>query len=207
MSADRRQFLIQSSSLALLLTAPMLARGATIMSVRVWPASDYTRVTLESDQPLTATHFLVPDPPRLVVDVKGLTLNPQLKDLVGKIKPDDPFIRDVRVAQYAPDVVRLVFDLKQAVKPQVFSLLPVAAYENRMVFDLYPAHGDRLLAFMDREELLARAQTPTDASGAEVSGPTAADHPRGKAPTQVAEAQPDSLGDWITQHRSELDGP
>ncbi len=206
MSADRRQFLIQSSSLALLLTAPMLARGATIMSVRVWPAPDYTRVTLESDQPLTATHFLVPDPPRLVVDVKGLTLNPQLKDLVGKIKPDDPFIRDVRVAQYAPDVVRLVFDLKQAVKPQVFSLLPVAAYENRMVFDLYPAHGDRLLAFMDREELLARAPAPADASGAGVSGPTAG-APRGNAPTQVAEARPDSLGDWITQHRSELDGP
>ncbi|OIQ83449.1 N-acetylmuramoyl-L-alanine amidase AmiC precursor [mine drainage metagenome] len=211
MSADRRRFLIQSSSLALLLTTPMLARGATIMSVRVWPAPDYTRVTLESDQPLTATHFIVPDPPRLVVDVKGLTLNPQLKDLVGKIKPDDPFIRDVRVAQYAPDVVRLVFDLKQAVKPQVFSLLPVAAYENRMVFDLYPAHGDRLLAFMDREELLARAPAPSDAAGAAISGPKSGSlgtpEAQGDASTQVAETQPDSLGDWITRHRSELDSP
>lgn len=208
MSADRRQFLIQSSSLALLLTAPMLARGATIMSVRVWPAPDYTRVTLESDQPLTATHFIVPDPPRLVVDVKGLVLSPQLKDLVGKIKPDDPFIRDVRVAQYAPDVVRLVFDLKQAVKPQVFSLLPVAAYENRMVFDLYPAHGDRLLAFMDREELLARTPVPSDAAGAAISGPkTGNAATQGDARAQVAEVQPDSLGDWITQHRSELDSP
>ncbi len=211
MSADRRRFLIQSSSLALLLTTPMLARGATIMSVRVWPAPDYTRVTLESDQPLTATHFIVPDPPRLVVDVKGLTLNPQLKDLVGKIKPDDPFIRDVRVAQYAPDVVRLVFDLKQAVKPQVFSLLPVAAYENRMVFDLYPARGDRLLAFMDREELLARAPAPSDGAGAAISGPKSGSagtpEAQGDASAQVAETQPDSLGDWLTRHRSELDGP
>ena len=72
MGADRRQFLIQTSTLALLLTAPALARGATILSVRVWPAPAYTRVTLESDQPLTASHFLMADPPRLVVDVKNL---------------------------------------------------------------------------------------------------------------------------------------
>jgi N-acetylmuramoyl-L-alanine amidase len=198
MSADRRQFLIQTSTLALLLTTPMLARGATILSVRVWPAADYTRVTLESDQPLTATHMLVTDPPRLVVDVKGLELSPQLKQLVGKIKPDDPFIKDVRVAQYAPDVVRMVFDLKQAVKPQVFSLLPVAAYENRMVFDLYPAQGDRLLAFMDREAALD--ENPADAAGAALSSPGATQSDR------VAQAKPDSLGDWISQHRAELDG-
>ncbi len=196
MSADRRQFLLQTSTLALLLTTPMLARGATILSVRVWPASDYTRVTLESDQPLTATHFLVPEPPRLVVDVNGLELSPQLKELVGKIKPDDPFIKDVRVAQYAPDVVRLVFDLKQAVKPQVFNLLPVAAYENRMVFDLYPAQGDRLLAFMDREAARDGSPAPADAAGAALTSPSA----------RVAQAKPDSLGDWISQHRAELDG-
>ncbi|MDE1951663.1 MAG: N-acetylmuramoyl-L-alanine amidase [Betaproteobacteria bacterium] len=196
MSADRRQFLLQTSTLALLLTTPMLARGATILSVRVWPAADYTRVTLESDQPLTATHFLVPEPPRLVVDVKGLELSPQLKDLVGKIKPDDPFIKDVRVAQYAPDVVRMVFDLKQAVKPQVFNLLPVAAYENRMVFDLYPAQGDRLLAFMDREAALHGSPAPADAAGAALTSPSA----------RVAQAKPDSLSDWISQHRAELDG-
>ncbi len=200
MSADRRQFLIQTSTLALLLTTPMLARGATILSVRVWPAADYTRVTLESDQPLTATHFLVTDPPRLVVDVKGLELSPQLKDLVGKVKPDDPFIKDVRVAQYAPDVVRMVFDLKQAVKPQVFTLLPVAAYENRMVFDLYPAQGDRLLAFMDREAAQANGAAPADVAGAASSSPSSTTQAR------VAQARPDSLGDWISRHRGELDG-
>ena len=71
MRADRRRFL-RSSSVALMLGAPMLARGATIVAVRVWPAPDYTRVTLESDEPLSATQFMVPDPPRLVIDVKGL---------------------------------------------------------------------------------------------------------------------------------------
>ena len=215
MGADRRQFLIQTSTLALLLTAPALARGATILSVRVWPAPAYTRVTLESDQPLTASHFLMADPPRLVVDVKNLELSPQLKELVGKIKPDDPFIKRVRVAQYTPDVVRMVFDLKQAIKPQVFSLLPVAAYENRIVFDLYPAHGGRLLAFMDGQASQVAATEPSDTSGAAAVKRTPLTR-RGSAvrqdsdanpPAVVAETQPDTLSNWLNVHRDELDRP
>ncbi len=142
----RRQFLVQTSSLLLLLAAPDIARGATMVAVRVWPASDYTRVTLESDGALSATHFLVTGPDRLVIDVKGLELSDRLRQLVAKIRPDDPYIADARVAQFAPDVVRIVFDLKRAVKPQVFTLPPVAAYQNRMVFDLYPAEAAPVVA-------------------------------------------------------------
>lgn len=195
MTPPRRRFLVQSSSLVLLLTAPMIARGATLMSIRVWPAPEYTRLTLESDGPLSATHQVLSDPPRLVVDIQGLQLDSQLRDLAGKVKADDPFIKDVRVGQFKPDVVRLVIDLKQAVKPQVFSLLPVAAYQNRLVFDLYPAHsGDRLMAFMRQQEALDRERQ----LGAGSTAP----------PQTLAQAQPqqpDSLGDWIRQHRSELD--
>ena len=71
---------------ALLLQAPAtLAAGsqATIVAVRVWPAIDYTRVTIESDQPLQARHFLVDSPHRLVIDVEGLTLSPGLRELIG----------------------------------------------------------------------------------------------------------------------------
>lgn len=195
MTPPRRRFLVQSSSLVLLLTAPMIARGATLMSIRVWPAPEYTRLTLESDGPLSATHQVLSDPPRLVVDIQGLQLDNQLRDLAGKVKADDPFIKDVRVGQFKPDVVRMVIDLKQAVKPQVFSLLPVAAYQNRLVFDLYPAHSsDRLMAFMQQQEALDRERQ----LGAGSNTP----------PQTLAQAQPqqpDSLGDWIRQHRSELD--
>ncbi|OIQ77592.1 N-acetylmuramoyl-L-alanine amidase AmiC precursor [mine drainage metagenome] len=154
----RRQFLARSSSLLWLLAAPEIARGATIVAVRVWPASDYTRVTLESDGALSATHFLVAGPDRLVVDVKGLELSDRLRQLVAKIRPDDPYLADARVAQYAPDVVRIVFDLKRAVKPQVFTLPPVAAYRNRMVFDLYPAEAAPA-------PLVAAANPPRDSLG------------------------------------------
>jgi hypothetical protein len=96
------------------------ANGAaipTIVAVRVWPARDYTRVTIESDLPLAATHFLAQAPHRLVVDIDGLELSPELRELVGKMRPDDPFIAGVRVGQFQPRVVRLVVDLKQPVRP------------------------------------------------------------------------------------------
>lgn len=185
MTTARRRFLLQSSSIALALGAPAIARGATIVAVRVWPAPEYTRVTLESDQALSATHFLVTDPPRLVVDVKGLNLDPQLRELVGKIRPDDPFIRDVRVAQFAPDVVRLVLDLKQPVHPQVFTLPPVAAYRNRMVFDLYPEGPNSLLALANAPKADATPQRRI-ASGSRPD---------------------DTLGEWLQQHRDSLDAP
>jgi N-acetylmuramoyl-L-alanine amidase len=38
-------------------------------------------------------------------------------------------------------VVRLVIDLKQGVRPQMFTLAPVAAYQHRLVLDLYPVRS------------------------------------------------------------------
>lgn len=141
MQAERRRFLraVQSGTLALTLGVHELLRGATLLAVRVWPAADYSRVTLESDVPLKARQTLVPSPPRLAIDIEGLELNPALRELVGKVRADDPNIAGVRVGQHSPGVVRLVFDLKQAIAPQVFSLAPVAAYQHRLVFDLYPS--------------------------------------------------------------------
>jgi len=138
MQIQRRDWL-KVSSLALLLGWTDISKGASLMAVRVWPAKDYTRVTLESDVALKTKYTFVPSPPRLAIDIEGLELNPSIKEWVGKIKPDDPNITGVRVAQNSPGVVRMVFDLKQAVQPQVFSLTPVGAYQHRLVLDLYPA--------------------------------------------------------------------
>ena len=114
----RRAALARMGSLALLLGAREIAWGASIIAVRVWPAADYTRVTIESDAALSARHFLATAPDRLVIDVDGLELSPQLRELVGKVRADDPFIAGVRVGQNQPRVVRLVIDLKQASAPR-----------------------------------------------------------------------------------------
>ena len=138
---SRRQHLKASAKLlgfVLLLGEVDIAWGAKILGVRVWPSEDYTRVTLESDTPLPITQQILTNPDRLVVDVQGLELNPTLKDLVAKVKPNDPYISQVRVGQFQPGVVRLVFDLKEPIKPQLFTLDPIGEYNYRMVFDLYP---------------------------------------------------------------------
>ncbi|MGL4576794.1 MAG: N-acetylmuramoyl-L-alanine amidase, partial [Burkholderiaceae bacterium] len=137
---------------------------ASILAVRVWPARDYTRVTLEYDGKLTFKPFPLSDNnPRMVVDIEGIDLDSTLKELVGKIQPNDPYIAQVRVAQNAPKVVRIVLDLKQPVAPQVFSLAPVGDYRNRLVFDLYSATPvDPLLALfekLDEEEKKQLAQS------------------------------------------------
>ncbi len=120
--------------------------------MRVWPAEDYTRVTLEHDGPLTFSHFMVRDPAhplRLVVEIDGLDLTPTLKELVGKIEANDPYIALVRVGQNRPKVARLVIELKEDIKPQVFSLEPVGPYQHRLVMDLHPVNPpDPLLALL-----------------------------------------------------------
>jgi len=167
-SSSRRQALRAMGALALGLGGRELAFGAAIVAVRVWPADEYTRVTIESDAPLAEKHFLAENPARLVIDVDGLELSPQLRELVGKVKPDDPYIAGVRVGQSQPRVVRLVLDLKQAIAPQLFALAPVAAYRHRLVFDLHPVREpDPLLALIrDKEQAEAKAaQSVQDSLG------------------------------------------
>jgi N-acetylmuramoyl-L-alanine amidase len=162
MNAHSRRDALQFGSLILLLAGTDIAWGATILGVRVWPAQDYTRVTIESDGLLKVKQTFVTSPPRLAIDIEGIELSPQLKELVGSVKSDDPFISGIRVGQNAPGVVRLVIDLKQSALPQVFNLPPIAAYQHRLVFDLYPTQAiDPLQALIaEKEREKAKAPAP-----------------------------------------------
>ena len=201
---SRRTALRQLGQLALLLGGHDLAWGAAIVAVRLWPARDYTRVTIESDQALQATHLLTEAPHRLAVDIANLELSPALRELVGKVRADDPFIAGLRVGQYQTRVVRLVFDLKQPIRPELFALAPVGVYKHRLVFDLFPTQEvDPLLALVrDKEaaeqqaaravqdaldELIARIDRSTLGTGA--SGATTAPGlPGAPQPTPMAAA-------------------
>ncbi|MFN7123077.1 MAG: N-acetylmuramoyl-L-alanine amidase [Hydrogenophaga sp.] len=154
-----RRTLLRTGTLVLLLGVQHIARGASVLAVRIWPAEDYTRVTIESDGELKAQKFFVTEPPRMVVDIEGIDLLPGLRELVGKLKSDDPNIGSIRVAQNASNVVRLVIDLKQAIKPQVFNLEPVAAYQHRLVLDLYPVNAPDPL-----EQLITQRMKDLDAA-------------------------------------------
>lgn len=155
---SRRTVLKAGATLLLSLLGHGIARAAQIVAVRVWPAKDYTRVTLENDSKLKATHFTIKDPHRLVVEIEGVDLDNKLKSLVAKIQSNDPYIAQVRVGQNRPGVVRLVFDLKEEVQPQVFTLEPVGEYKHRLIFDLYPQTPSDAIA-----ELLKKGNPPPSA--------------------------------------------
>ena len=179
----RRSALFRVGSLVLTLALPHIVRGAGIVSVRVWPAPEYSRVTIESDTALSAQQTFVANPPRLAVDIEGLVLSPTLKELVAKVKSDDPNIAGIRVGQYSPTVVRLVVDLKQPIRPQVFTLKPVGAYQHRLVFDLYPEQEADPLAALINEKTrdassatglprpLSEAAAPANASASPAADP------------------------------------
>ena len=179
-----RRKALQLGSVVLLLGTQHIARGATIVAVRVWPSKDYTRLTIESDGEIKTRQRFIPEPPRLAVDIEGIDLIPALRELVAKVKADDPYIAGIRVGQNAPGVVRLVIDLKRPMSPQVFTLAPVAAYQHRLVLDLYPAQAADPL-----EALIAeRLNEKPPGGGADVPVP----------------AVPDPLGDLITRQTGKV---
>jgi len=153
-SVSRRRLLQGAGAMWLLSVSKVgFAASGQVVAVRVWPASTYTRVTLESTQLLKYRQFALSNPERVVVDIEGVNLNSVLKGLGGQIRGDDPFIKSARVGQFDPKTVRMVFELKQNVTPQVFALAPVAEFKERLVMDLYPANmnnqQDPLLALLE----------------------------------------------------------
>jgi N-acetylmuramoyl-L-alanine amidase len=189
-----RRTILKAGGTLLLSVFPILpAAAAQILAVRVWPAADYTRVTLENDSDLKVTHFTVPDPQRLVVDIEGLELNPTLKSLVAKIQSGDPYIKQVRVGQNRPNVVRLVFDLKEEIKPQVFTLEPVGTYKHRLIFDLYPVKAVDPIAAMIEKGEWSRADAPLGSPELPVPAPkppVAATPPPTATPPPATQALP-----------------
>src|SRR6185436_13354943 len=111
---------------------------AEVLSSRIWPAKDYTRLTLESKEPVDYKIFILKDPERLVIDLETNEISPALAELNGKVAADDPYIQGLRVARNRPGVGRLVLDLKGEVKPQIFTLPPIADYGHRLVLDIHP---------------------------------------------------------------------
>jgi N-acetylmuramoyl-L-alanine amidase len=151
----RRRDVLKFAAASLTLLVSRVGAGATagssILAVRVWPARDYTRVTLEHDQAIKYSHLLVKDPDRLVLDLEGVEFNSVLQTLPSKILDSDPYIKLIRAGRNKPGVVRLVIELKGEVKPQVFSLKPVGEYGHRLVLDLYPVEPiDPLMALLEK---------------------------------------------------------
>ena len=182
-----RREVLRAGTLVMLLGTPHLAQAGRVIAVRIWPAQDYTRVTIESDAALKAHKTTVIDPPQLTVEIEGIDLLDGMRELVAKLRSDDPNIAGMRVTPVGPNLARLTIDLKKPIKPQVFNLPPVAAYQHRLVFDLFPEQEVDPLDALIRERFLEvdeasaraakllgieldRAQAPADPLGELIAG-------------------------------------
>ncbi|MDO9280957.1 MAG: N-acetylmuramoyl-L-alanine amidase [Methylotenera sp.] len=158
----------------LLLAGAAYAADNTIIAGRIWPAQDYTRITLEASKPITYKMSLLQSPERVVVDIENVDLNQVLKSLNDRILASDPYIMQLRVAKFKPGVVRLVVDLKTEIKPTIFTLLPAGDYKHRLVLDIYPVNDPLMTLLAQRDntfsptaEVQAFNQLPPTQSSAE----------------------------------------
>ena len=150
-----KQFL--KSTLAQFLFACLLLGNSNaqatnnITAARVWPAQEYTRIAFESTAPIKYQLIILKNPDRLVLDIEDIELNAVLKTLSDKILSGDPYIKQVRVAKYKPNVVRIAVDLKGEVKTNLFALTPAGEYKNLLVLDIYPLQ-DELMSMLDKKQ-------------------------------------------------------
>ncbi len=172
LSPGRRHLLRYAGATLILSVSPLagaVAKLPSVLSVRIWPAADYTRVTLEHDAPLRFSHFTVENPDRLVVDIEGVEFNSVLDSLARKVTTDDPYIKLLRAGRYKPGVVRLVMELKAKVAPQVFEVKPVGEYGHRLVLDVYPLTPvDPLMSLLEgRKDAVEPLRLEAEAKGQE----------------------------------------
>lgn len=141
------------------------AAADRIAALRVWPAQDYTRITIEAERPIRHELLLVKNPDRLVLDLEGVDYASVQQEIADKILPGDPYVGQMRAGRYKPGVVRVVFDLKTEVRPQIFMLKPVGEYGHRLVLDVYPlVPADPLMALLQKSEVRGEPEGPRSES-------------------------------------------
>jgi N-acetylmuramoyl-L-alanine amidase len=176
----------------------------TITAARVWPAQDYTRITLESNSPIAYNMLSIKNPDRIVVDIENIELNSVLKSLTDKILSSDPYITQVRVAKFKPNVVRLVVDLKTEVKPNAFTLAPAGEYKHRLVLDIYPVK-DPLMAMLAQRENEPAAESPSSSNTP--ATPPANENPAPSVTTPTGATKPGMIIEPLPQQSAETSDP
>ncbi|HXZ55021.1 MAG TPA: N-acetylmuramoyl-L-alanine amidase [Burkholderiales bacterium] len=161
---------LSALALAALLATGVAAAAApsleALRAVRVWPAPEYTRLTIESAEPLQHRMSSIKEPERLVLDLEGVDFASVQQAFAGKVSEGDPYIGNLRVGRFKPGVVRVVLDLKTEVKPQIFTLAPIGDYGHRLVLDLYPTRPvDPILALLQKPELKMEPSVGNETAG------------------------------------------
>ncbi|MEC8428019.1 MAG: N-acetylmuramoyl-L-alanine amidase [Pseudomonadota bacterium] len=114
-----------------MVASPLYA--ASVKSLRLWRAPDNTRLVFDLSAPVEHKIFTLSNPARLVIDVSGASMSSQL----AKLDLNDTPIKKVRSAKRNGNDLRVVLDLKEAVRPKSFTLKKHGDKLDRLVVDLF----------------------------------------------------------------------
>jgi len=119
----------------ILLLLPVLASAqqAVVKGVRLWVAPDYTRLVFDTSSPVEHSIFALPEPERLVIDVK----NTRLEGPMPPLHEGAQRVRAIRSGVREGQDLRVVLDLNRPVNPKSFVLRPNRQYGDRLVVDIY----------------------------------------------------------------------
>lgn len=128
---------IGAGLLAFLIAASAWAGQATIRNARLWAAPDQTRVVFDVSGPVQHTLFSLRNPDRLVIDITDAAVTQPLAGLDFS----KGAVEGIRSAARNGNDLRVVLDLRHAVRPKSFLLKPNEEYGDRLVIDLEQFQG------------------------------------------------------------------
>ena len=125
-------------AILMFISLPAFAGQAEVVGVRLWPAPDHTRLVFDLSGPAKHSLFTLPDPDRIVIDLKNTGLR---KELVADLS-NGP-VKSIRSGGRNGTDLRIVLDTKSTMRPKSFILKPYGEYGDRLVLDLYHVKGKK----------------------------------------------------------------
>lgn len=157
------------------------ALPAHVLEIKHWSTPDYTRIAIALDRDAAwksneLDKGAAGRPGRIFIDIGNARLGPAIKDIaIG-----DGLLKKVRVAQFKPDVVRVVLDTDNFRDYKIFPLSDPA----RLVIDV---RGERQEEIHRLETTLSRQVQDSVMAPAPSAAPPRADQPAAAAPSPAAE--------------------
>jgi N-acetylmuramoyl-L-alanine amidase len=123
----------------------MIRQRPFITGIRNYTHPDKTRIVIDMSEQSPYQVTTLSNPDRIVVDVNGsiAKLNPEMREVFI----NDPLLRQVRTGQFDQETVRVVMDLKNKYKYQVFDL----SSPQRIVVDVFMPEGQIVDAIVSPE--------------------------------------------------------
>ncbi len=130
-----------------------------LLDVRSYSHPDKTRVVIDLSEKTEFRADKLINPDRIFIDIMGSII--KLEDTSKQIKIDDGVVKTVRTAQFNEEITRVVFDLYQEARYELFSLTE----PDRIVIDIFKLGEEAAIS----ETLPARPEEKP-APGPEITG-------------------------------------